>query len=150
MPVTMEQVIAALSREEPNYPEAAKLGPGALPHLGKLVESMDPLLASKAAYLAGLIQDPGNVGVLERAARSPNAAVRVSAAATARNLPAARASEILLNLVHDQDGGVRRLALKSVPPDAAPKLRRKIEAMGEVEPDPELRRLSNEVLRRLR
>ena len=38
MPVTMEQVINELDREEPEYQQAAQLGPEALPHLITLIQ----------------------------------------------------------------------------------------------------------------
>jgi hypothetical protein len=38
MPVTMEQVRAFLDPEEPDYQQAAQLGPEALPHLEELGE----------------------------------------------------------------------------------------------------------------
>src|SRR4051794_27147476 len=135
MAVTMENVLAALTPEEPNYPEAAKLGAGALPHLENLVGSMDPLLGSKAAYLAGLIDDARNASVLQKAARSQNAVVRLAAAATARNLASHAASDLLADLVHDGDRGVRGVALKSFPAAPTAVLRRKLEAMSQVEPD---------------
>ena len=55
MAVTMEQVRAYLDAEEVNYSEAARLGSGALPHLQRLAQSPDVMLASKATYLASLI-----------------------------------------------------------------------------------------------
>lgn len=55
MPVTEAQVKKALMPEEPDYQKAAKLGPQALPYLEAYVKGEDKALASKAAYLAGLI-----------------------------------------------------------------------------------------------
>src|SRR5437867_4118299 len=102
MPVTLEQVRAALDPEEPDYPKAARiLGPEALPHLERLIASDHPMLASKAAYLAGLIGTERSAEVLRRAARSGDVRVRIAAAAAAGNLPPASASDVLLNLVDD-------------------------------------------------
>ena len=110
MAVTMEDVRAALDPEEPDYEEAAGLGPAALPHLQVLVNSGDPMLASKAAYLASLIDDVRAAEVVEEAARSVDPIVRVAAAAAAANLGATVSSNVLRNLSNDPDAGVRKVA----------------------------------------
>jgi hypothetical protein len=125
LPVTMQQVRAALDPEEPDYNQAAQLGPDAIPHLESLVRGPDPMLASKAAYLASLIQDSRSVTILKEAGLSKYPEVRIAAAAGARNLPAPAASDVLLSLVSDHDIGVRMRSLKSVPIDATPVLRKK-------------------------
>ena len=80
MAVTSEQVRAVLDRDEPDYEEAARLGPDALPFLQRFVESGDPSLAPKAAYLAGRIGDPQAAPILELAAASADSSVRAAAA----------------------------------------------------------------------
>src|SRR6266436_2914076 len=80
MPVTMEEVVARLSRDEPDYDEAAQLGEEAVPHLMRLVQEGDPALASKATYLAATINAEQSTTVVDTAARSPNPVVRVAAA----------------------------------------------------------------------
>lgn len=124
MVVTKQQVIDVLSPDEPNYPEAAKLGPDALPHLDNLVKTADPLLASKATYLASLIQGEQSIDVLKAASQSNHPEVRVAAAAGARNLVSAaagarnlepsRLNDLLSSLNNDQDAGVRKEATKSL------------------------------------
>ena len=49
MSVTMEDVRAALDPDEVDYPEASRLGPGALPHLMTLVQEAEPGLEGVAA-----------------------------------------------------------------------------------------------------
>jgi hypothetical protein len=136
----MDQVRAALLPEEPDYAHAAQLGPDALPHLRSLVRGSDMMLASKAAYLAGL----------QEAAQSSHAPVRVAAAATSRNLPAAVSGQVLPLLLSDQDAGVRRLALRSVPADAPEAVRQKVENLLQQDPEESIRALSQEVLRKAR
>ena len=84
MPVTMEQVVNQLDRDEPEYGQAARLGSEALTHLMALIQGDDPDLAAKAASLAGLINVDQSAPVLERAARHAEPVVRVAAAAAAR------------------------------------------------------------------
>ena len=59
MAVTMQQVLAQIDKDEPDYERAAKLGKGALPHLRQIIEADDPMLASKATYAASLIGGRG-------------------------------------------------------------------------------------------
>jgi HEAT repeat protein len=148
--VTMEEVRAELERDEPNYARAAGLGPETLPHLEKLAAGDDTMLATKAVYLAGLIQDDRSAKLLAKAAKADDPRVRVAAAAAARNMEADRASGLLAPLVADDDPGVRKVALKSVPPDATAALRRAVEQVAEEEEtDETTRRLSREALRRI-
>jgi hypothetical protein len=131
MAVTMQNVRAALDPEEPDYEEAAKLGPEALPHLEVLVNSGDSMLASKATFLASLIKDAKSAEIVEMAARSDDPVVRVAAAAAATNLAASRASAVLLDLVTDPDPGVRKVARASVPEKPSARLTEKLEAEPE-------------------
>jgi HEAT repeat protein len=113
MAVTLEQVRRLLMPDEPNYIVAAKLGPQSLPHLRTLVNSKDQMLASKAAYLATLIDHEGAVAVLGDAAKSPSAVVRVAAASGARNVRHPSASGVVSRLLNDKDTGVRKMAIKA-------------------------------------
>jgi hypothetical protein len=114
MVVTMEDVLSKIRRTEPDYNEAAKLGPEALPHLETLVKTAEPLLASQAAYLASLISDEKSVTILEIAAQSNIREVRVAAAAGSRNLQIQSVNKVLDLLKNDPDPGVQKLALKSI------------------------------------
>lgn len=125
MAITMQDVRAWLDRDELDYPAAAAaLGAGAVPHLKQLVQGRDPMLASKAAYLASLIRAPDALGVLELATTRGEAAVRVAAAAALRNLDpvaAKKADAVAKRLNADKDAGVRRLVVQSRAGKAAPK-----------------------------
>jgi HEAT repeats len=113
MAVTLEQVRRLLMPDEPNYVVAARLGPQSLPHLRTLVNGADKNLASKAAYLATLIDHEGADAVLGDAARSSSAVVRVAAASGARNVRRASASAVVSRLLNDSDKGVRKMAIKA-------------------------------------
>ena len=148
MPVTMQQVLGYLNADEPDYPRAAQLGPDALPHLETLVAGTDSMLASKSAYLAGLIGDARAVRALARAAQSPDAAVRTAAAAATAHMPAATVAPVLASLLADSDGEVRRVALGSIPSDVPPALRSALEKMARDDPYMMLRQRSTEILDR--
>jgi HEAT repeat protein len=115
MPVTMEQVLNHLDREEPDYGLAAQLGTEALPHLVALLQGDDEARATKAASLAGAIESRESVNVLEIAAADVRPTVRVAAAAATSRLAAPEANRILGALVEDPDAGVRKVALRAVP-----------------------------------
>jgi HEAT repeat protein len=149
MPVTMEQVTAALLSEEPSYNEAKQLGPDALVHLEELVRRSDPALASKATYLAGLIGSDRSVAIIREAARSSRAELRVAAAAAARHLPLPEISNVLSTLLVDGEISVRKIALKSVPINAPADLRRKIEELARNDQEIAIRELSQQTLRGL-
>jgi HEAT repeat protein len=150
MPVTMEQVRAALGPDEPDYVGASRLGPEALPYLSQLILSGDPELAPKAASLAGRIAAEGSAEVLQTAARSENPVVRVAAAAAARNLSTEEASAVLFGLVGDENRGVRQFALQSVGADATDSLRARVAEISESDPVPHIREVASTVLDGLR
>lgn len=114
MVVTKEQVLAVLYPDEPNYNEAAKLGPEALPHLDNLVKGDDPHLAAKATSLASHIQYKESMDVLRSAAQSKQAVVRLAAAVGSRNLKVTGIDSILESMVNDRDDSIRKYAMKSL------------------------------------
>jgi hypothetical protein len=148
MAVTSEQVRAVLDRDEPDYEEAASLGPDALPLLQRFVESGDPSLAPKAAYLAGRIGGPQSVPILELATASADSSVRAAAAHGARHLRPEQAEAVLLPLLDDGDPSVRKTALQAVPAAPSPALLAKLSILREVEPEPMVRELATELFDR--
>jgi HEAT repeat protein len=102
-----------LDPEEPNYEAVGQLGLEALPHLEALVAGDDPMLASKAAYAASLLEGAAGREVVLAAARSDDLTVQVAAASAARNLPAPAAREVLARLLNHDDPGIRKVARES-------------------------------------
>ncbi len=149
MAVTMQQVLAVLNVDEPAYPRASQLGPDALPHLEALIDGPDPMLASKAAYLAGLIPGDRSLPLVKRAATRPDPRIRIAAAATATNLAEAAADEVLLSLASDRDLGVRKTVVRSAPSKASPALRARIDEMSRQDPEQSIRQISSELLQRM-
>ena len=153
--VTRDQVRRALDPDEPNYADAARLGPAALSHLEELIAGADVGLASKAVYLASLIRDRRSSAVVRKGAMSRRAEVRVAAAAGARNLPRNDAIDVLTGLLRDGDAGVREVALKSIRPtigsQAPPAaVRERLESLADGDPQPHIRALAREILDRPR
>ena len=148
MPVTMQQVLNQLEREEPDYVQAAKLGAEALPHILALLQETRPGIAAKAAFLAGAINAEGSGAVLVIAARHPEPVVRVAAAATARNLSRV-STDLALAFLNDTDNGVRRWAMKSLETQTVPGIRAKLEDLMQHDPDPSLRDSARRLVDRL-
>src|SRR5262245_24647556 len=100
MQITMKDVVRSLIPDEADLHQAAKvLGPEALPHLEALVRGPDLMLASKAAYVAGLIPNPRAINVLEAAAQRSDKAVRISAATVIQFVSPAEAVTVLLKVL---------------------------------------------------
>ena len=145
MPVTMEDVRAALDPEEPDYAEAQKLGPEAVPHLKELVQGPDLGLASKAAYLASLIESEGSLEVLTIAATSAEPVLRAAAASAIRNLPERDAERVMDLVMEDKDAGVRKVTLRSAAQLRSPRLAAKIRKLAEHDPESSIRALATEI-----
>ena len=142
MAITMQDVRARLDPDEVDYGEARRLGPAAIPFLMQLVQGGDPALASKAAYLASLISSDQSTAVLETAAASKEAVVRVAAASGIRNLPDAAAERVLELVRNDPDVGVRKVALQSVARFKSPQLAAKVQKIAEEDSEPFVRELA--------
>jgi HEAT repeat protein len=149
MPVTLEDVVKQLDREEPDYEQAARLGPEALPYLRQLIQSNDLGLAAKAAFLAGSINADESVQVLEIAARHPDPVVRVAAAASAKNLTHITTS-LATTFLEDPDPGVRKWGLRSVEVTSPQGVRTKVEKIMKDDPDLGLREQAQKVIDRLK
>ena len=108
----LSQLRDLLNADEPDYPRAAALGPSILPALAQLVTDPDPALASKAASLAGMIDDPAAAQVLQGASRNPHPVVRLAAAGAARFSRVPGAEALATTLLEDTDDGVRWAAAR--------------------------------------
>jgi hypothetical protein len=134
MAIDMQDVKAILEPDEPDYAAAATLGVEALPYLQVLVHGDDPMIAAKAVYAASLLEGSLGLDVVRAGMQHSNPAVRVAAAAATKNLPATEASEVLVELVSDNDPGVRKVAMSSVPDEASQALVERLTTMPESDP----------------
>jgi HEAT repeat protein len=150
MAVTIDDVRAALSPDEPDYDAAARLGPEAVPHLEALILGDDMSLATKATSLLGFIPDPRAASILRLAAGHHWATVRAAAGAVARRLDPEIAAQVLVSLLADSDPGIRKVALLSAPPGSGDQIDVAIARVAETDALPELRQLATEVRSRRR
>jgi HEAT repeat protein len=148
MAVTMDQVLRYLQADEVKYDEAAHtLGPDAAPILIDLIKRPDANIASKAAYLAGLIPSTRSAEALSSALQHREPAVRVAGVAALAHLAAEAADPLLQTAMRDQDAGVRRIAVETLPARISPTLRSVLNEVAQRDPDPGLRVRSTEVLK---
>lgn len=146
MPVSMTDVRRALDPNEVEYAAAAALGEEALPHLRALVETGDPGIAAKAAYLAGLINGSHSESVVALAASHADARVRASAASAASHLDDQATERVITDLVLDEDAGVQKLALNSVPAQPSQSMRSQVQRVSQSASHPLLRQKASDVL----
>lgn len=149
MTVTLQDVVKQLDREEPNYEQAARLGAAALPYLRQLIEGDHPGLAAKAAFLAGSINAADSAPVLEIAARHPDPAVRVAAAASAKHLTHMTTSLATIFL-QDADPGVRKWGLRTLEATYPTGVRPAVEKIMTHDPEQGLREQARKVIDRLK
>ena len=112
--VEREQVLAALSAGEPDYVQAAVLGPAALPHLAELVLDGDEEVAPAAAYFAGLVGGEGAVPILSTALRADDPALRRAAAMGVARIDPVHRPPLLATALKDDDPEVLRHALDAI------------------------------------
>jgi HEAT repeat protein len=149
MAVTMKQVLAAIDRDEPDYAEAAKLGPDALPHLAQIAEASDLLRASKAAYLASLIPGSASADLLQKAAKRHEPEVRVAVAHALRNTTKTP-DAVFESLLADSDVGVRKVAIATVGRVGAPSLKATLTQLSTDDPEEHLRAKATDALKALK
>jgi hypothetical protein len=149
VPVTMQDVLRQLGRDEPDYAQAARLGPDARPHLRHLIQGSDLGLAAKAACLAGTMGGNESIPLVELAARHPDALVRVAAAAAARHLPHLPTS-LATSFLEDADPGVRKWGLRTLQTTYAKGIKRQLEGIMKDDPDVGLREEARKVFDRLK
>lgn len=144
--MSMEDVRTFLDPDEPDYAAAAlALGPDAQPDLAELAAGDDPMMASKAVYLAGLIGGDEAPAILTRAAEHPDATVRVSTAATVRNLEGDAALQLGQRLLRDDDVGVRKVAVRSAGQIDSSNVRARLQEVAQADPDERIRSLAGEL-----
>ena len=143
---TIQDIRRELDKDELDYPAlAAKYGEAILPQLKAIVVEDVPRLASKAAYLAGLLAGETSHEIVALAARSPHDVVRVSAASVVGLLPAQHAVEVATTLLRDADPGVRVRAAKSARKMGNATLRARLREMATQDADSNVRALASDL-----
>ena len=150
MPVTMQQVLAVIEKDEPNYSAFAQMGPEALPHLEAIIDAQDPLKAAKAAYAASIIGGPGAIVAMRKAADHHDPQVRIAVADGLKNLSEAAPTDLVMKALDDHDVGVRKLALATAGRLKRTELSTKIAAMSQNDPAEHLRSAASLTVEKLK
>jgi HEAT repeat protein len=143
MAIPISQLRRLLGSDEPDYTALARHGPTILPQLTQLVVDQDEYIAGNAASLAGMIDSNEAVAVLQRAAQSPSAQVRIAAAGAFRHLRRPGASGLIAVLLNDRDKGVRKFAIKAAATRENSALRAKLADLSRKDPSPAIRSLAS-------
>ena len=137
-----DELRQALDKDELDYPAlATEVGPEALDDLEALVAEDEPRIASKAAYLAALVDAERGARIVQLAAESRHDVVRASAAAAVGSLQLDKASPITQTLLSDPDPGIRARAIKSAA-QLGGDLHDHVRRLADDDDDPEVRQLA--------
>ena len=129
--MTEQELRQALDNEEPQYPElAAQLDASDVPKLRAIAEGSDVGRATKAVYLASLLDFGDAPEIVVKAAHSPTELVRIASATGLRNLPAKARDRAADLLIDEANPAIAKMVLRAVDVDS-PVLGPKIRALKE-------------------
>ena len=150
--VLNQDIVAFLRQDELDYPGgAAKFGKAALPFLTELINSNDENLATKAAYLAGYIDDDSVNDILQMAAGNNFTTVRIAAAFGAKQMDAKNGQALLDKLLDDSDPGVIKYTIKSaVALNVAKNLKTKINKISKDFADDNIKSMAGNLLKKMK
>lgn len=148
MPMPEAQLRDRLGSEEPEYAGlAAALDESDIPALKAIAEGADLGIATKAIYLASLLESPAAKQIVVDAADSGEELKRIAAGSGLVNLPEAQAERVALRLLDEPSPALAKLVLREVHAPS-PELAAKIRAIGENAYAPaELRSMAQEMTR---
>lgn len=150
MVITMKDVRTWLDADEVDYTNAKELGLETIPFLMELVQDQDLGLASKATYLASLINAEQSVAVLEKALARNEEILRVAAASGIRNLPEIQAEKLLDLLKNDPDAGIRKVVLKSAEKFRSLEVEAKLQQIAETDREPFICELAGSIVKEMK
>jgi Flp pilus assembly CpaF family ATPase len=107
-------------------------------------------MASRAVFALSKVPDIRAMMILSQTVADPRQEVRVSVAASIRNLKPSDANNILLQLLADTDLGVRKFAVKAVSETHDASVHAKLRDLGNQDPSPSIRAIAQDKLRELR
>ena len=147
MTMTMDELRAQLSSIEPDESTYAGIGAEEVGMLRELLDDDEAWLAARAVHALSRIDDPAAREALAEAAGKPRMEVRVAVAASASNMPADTADQVLAGLLADDHGAVRKFAINAVSARNSAAVRDQVAALATDEPDDRLRSLAGEKAR---
>lgn len=147
MPITLEELRALLSSDEPDYEAIAQLlDLSAVSHLQTLARGPDVMLATKAVYAASLIPGSQSEAVVAEAAESSQPLLRIASASALANLPETSRNRVAEHLIDDADVSVTKLVIKSLSGPVTPQLRDRLDQLASAGETPVIRKLAQDTL----
>jgi len=147
MALTTAELTLLLGNEEPNYAEiAAKAGNTSTAAVAELAQSKDTMMATKATYLASLLNDPEGAKIVEKASRSSNQLLRLASASALVNLPEITRNKIAERLVDTDDISLQKLSLAAIQGKTSAKLRKRVDELSTGSDSEVIRNLSKSAL----
>lgn len=146
MPMTDEELKFALGNEEPQYGViVVKLTAADIPRLQTLADGGDVALASKAIYLASLLQEDSAHQIVARAAKSGNELLRVASATALQNLPTLTRAKVADALIDDHNPSISKMVIRAI--DApSPQLQQRLRDLETRSTLPELKQMARQKL----
>lgn len=149
MSLTFDELYLMLSSEEPDYPAIALLlDASSAPHLKRMAEDDNVMLATKAVYAASLLPGGDSEQIVEKASVSPVPQMRIASASALVNLPAASRNKLAVRLLDDSDLGVEKLTIRSLSGQVPPAVRQRLDRLADGG-DPVIRQLSKDKLNQI-
>lgn len=145
---TKTEVIKMINLDEPNYVSIMKkLSHDDVPVLIKLSQDKNPSVATKAISCLGLWNSENALKGVLKAAKHTDPMYRVAAAHALKNMSTLPgAVKVLDALLDDEDVGVKKLAMKSIPLSPDIQLKKKLEVLSEQDANEYIRKLATEML----
>lgn len=149
MSLTFDELYLMLSSEEPDYPAISLLlDASSAPHLKRMAEDDNVMLATKAVYAASLLPGGESEQIVEKASVSPVPQMRIASASALVNLPAASRNKLAARLLDDSDLGVEKLTIRSLSGQIPPAIRQRLDRLADGG-DPVIRQLSKDKLNQI-
>lgn len=143
---TYQEIRNILGQIEPDEKMYLKISIDDLPHLKRLVKDKESWMVARAIYALARLKNEEAYKIIQNARSDPRSEVRIAAAVASTRLPKDIAETIIYPLLKDEDIGVRKFAIKSIPPRSSDIFKNRLLEIS-LEDDNELiRNLSREKL----
>lgn len=147
--MTAAELRAQLSMIEPTEAMYDGIGPGDIPVLEQILSDREEWIASRAVFALSRAGGPAAVNALARAAADRRSPVRVAVAAAVSQRALVLPDTALLNLLTDQDTGVRKFATLAVKPENGRDVRALLSRMATEDAASTVRANAADTLRKL-
>jgi hypothetical protein len=150
MALTANELRILLGADEPDYAAiAAKAGKDSGSAIAEVAKGDDTMMASKAVYLASVVNDNDSLSIIAEAAESPVSRVRLAAASALPNLAATTRNKIAEKLIDKDDVSVQKLTLRAVQGKIPASLKKKISNLNKASGSEVIRDLSDTTLKKI-